>query len=323
MTLVYDGPHLVFKVAGMGPYDNNGYVIADPATKEAYLVDAPAEIERLLTEADGFQVKGVIVTHTHPDHVAGYADLKRLTDLPVSVHESDARRLPGEPDALLAHNDELSIGASRIRILHTPGHTPGALCLFTDGTLVSGDTLFPGGPGRTNTSDDLRQVVQSIEERAAHAARRRARIAGPDGADTTGRGVEGGVRRLQEQAAARRPVRSCLVDSVSHSRSQGASGILLGLCSPSASSRAWTSPAGRVVKGTSFVSLRDAGDPVELAAFYDREGRGRTRLPSTSPASSDGARHHHRGGGARIGAGVHPADRRRRRPHRRGRAGSC
>ena len=165
MTLVYDGPHLVFKVAGMGPYDNNGYVIADPATKEAYLVDAPAEIERLLSEADGFQVKGVIVTHTHPDHVAGYADLKRLTDLPVSVHESDARRLPGEPDALLAHNDELSIGAARIRILHTPGHTPGALCLFADGTLVSGDTLFPGGPGRTNTPDDLRQVVQSIEER--------------------------------------------------------------------------------------------------------------------------------------------------------------
>ena len=165
MTLVYDGPHLVFKVAGMGPYDNNGYVIADPATKEAYLVDAPAEIERLLSEADGFQVKGVIVTHTHPDHVAGYADLKRLTDLPVSVHESDARRLPGEPDALLAHNDELSIGAARIRILHTPGHTPGALCLFTDGTLVSGDTLFPGGPGRTNTSDDLWQVVASIEER--------------------------------------------------------------------------------------------------------------------------------------------------------------
>ena len=165
MTLVYDARCLIFKVAGMGPYDNNGYVIADPSTKEAYLVDAPAEIERLLNEAVDFQVKGVIVTHTHPDHVAGYADLKRLTDLPVSVHESDARRLPGEPDALLAHNDELSIGASRIRVLHTPGHTPGAVCLFPDGTLVSGATLFPGGPGRTNTPDDLRQVVQSIEER--------------------------------------------------------------------------------------------------------------------------------------------------------------
>ena len=165
MALVYDGAHLVFKTAGMGPYDNNGYVVADPATKEAYLVDAPADVERLIAEADGFDVKGVVVTHTHPDHVAGYADLKRLTGLPVAVHESDAGRLPGKPDWLVAHNDELRVGAARIRALHTPGHTPGALCLYIDGALISGDTLFPGGPGRTNTPADLRQIVGSIEER--------------------------------------------------------------------------------------------------------------------------------------------------------------
>ena len=165
MTLVYDARCLIFKVAGMGPYDNNGYVIADPSTKEAYLVDAPAEIERLLNEAVDFRVKGVIVTHTHPDHVAGYADLKRLTDLPVAVHERDAHRLPGKPERLLAHDDTLEIGRTRIRVLHTPGHTPGALCLHADGALVSGDTLFPGGPGRTNSPDDLSQIVASIEER--------------------------------------------------------------------------------------------------------------------------------------------------------------
>ena len=165
MALVYDGRHLVFKVAGMGPYDNNGYVVADPHTEEAYLVDAPSDIERLLDEARGLRVKGVIVTHTHPDHIAGYADLKRLTDLPVGVHDSDANRLPGAPDFLLAHGDELTVGPARVRVLHTPGHTPGALCLHADGTLISGDTLFPGGPGRTNTPDDLRQVVSSIEER--------------------------------------------------------------------------------------------------------------------------------------------------------------
>jgi len=165
MALVHDAECLVFKAAGMGPYDNNGYVIADPATKEAYLVDAPAEVERLLAEAEGLRVKGVVVTHTHPDHVAGYADLKRLTGLPVAVHESDAGRLPGKPDALLAHNEELRVGAVRIRVLHTPGHTPGALCLHAAGALVSGDTLFPGGPGRTNSPADLRQIVASIEER--------------------------------------------------------------------------------------------------------------------------------------------------------------
>ncbi len=165
MSLVFDAGCLIFKVAGMGPYDNNGYVIADPATKEAYLVDAPAEVERLLAEANGFLVKGVVITHTHPDHVAGYADLKRMTDLPVLAHASDAHRLPGEPDGLLEHDDELSAGSVRLRVLHTPGHTPGAICLHTDGAVVTGDTLFPGGPGRTATSADLQQIVASIEDR--------------------------------------------------------------------------------------------------------------------------------------------------------------
>ena len=165
MTLVYDGPHLVFKVAGMGPYDNNGYVIADPATKEAYLVDAPADIEQLLSEADGFQVKGVIVTHTHPDHVAGYADLKRLTDLPVSVHESDARRLPGEPDALLAHNDELRIGAiAHPHTAHAGPHARRALPLHRRHARLRRHAL----PRRARTHEHARrstQVVASIEER--------------------------------------------------------------------------------------------------------------------------------------------------------------
>jgi hydroxyacylglutathione hydrolase len=162
MPIVFDGPYQVFKVAGMGPYDNNGYVLADPVTKEAYIVDAPAQVERLLDEAKDFHVKGVLITHTHPDHVAGYADLKRLTDLPVAVHEADEHRLPGEPEVRLAHGDELSIGETWFRVLHTPGHTPGAVCLYLDDALISGDTLFPGGPGRTTSPADFKQVVESI-----------------------------------------------------------------------------------------------------------------------------------------------------------------
>jgi glyoxylase-like metal-dependent hydrolase (beta-lactamase superfamily II) len=108
----------------MGPYDNNGYILADSSTKEAYLVDAPAQIERLLDEAKDLRVKGFLITHTHPDHVAGYADLKRLTDLPVSVHEADVSRLPGKPENLLSDNQELAIGSTRFRVIHTPGHTP-------------------------------------------------------------------------------------------------------------------------------------------------------------------------------------------------------
>jgi glyoxylase-like metal-dependent hydrolase (beta-lactamase superfamily II) len=165
VEIVFDGPYQIIKVAGMGPYDNNGYVLADPSTREAYLVDAPAQIERLIDEAKEFRIKAVLITHTHPDHVAGYADLKRLTDLPVAVHEADVDRLPGEPEQLLAHGDDLTIGSTRIRVMHTPGHTPGGVCLWLDGTLISGDTLFPGGPGRTRSAADFRQVVDSITTR--------------------------------------------------------------------------------------------------------------------------------------------------------------
>jgi len=162
MPIVFDGHYQIFRVPGMGTYDNNGYVLADPATKEAYIVDAPAQIERLLDEARDFRVKAVLITHTHPDHVAGYADLKRLSDLPVAVHADDEHRLPGAPELRIAHGDGLTIGTTRIRVLHTPGHTPGGVCLHLEGALISGDTLFPGGPGRTGSPADFRQVVASI-----------------------------------------------------------------------------------------------------------------------------------------------------------------
>ncbi|MEX2430923.1 MAG: MBL fold metallo-hydrolase [Dehalococcoidia bacterium] len=165
MPILHDAAFQVFKVPGMGPYDNNGYVIADPKTKEAYIVDAPAEVERLLEEARDFHVKAVVLTHTHPDHVAGYADLKRLANLPVAVHPADEPRLPGKPELRLEDGSDLFVGNIRIRVLHTPGHTPGGVCFVADGVLVSGDTLFPGGPGRTSSPENFKQVVGSITNR--------------------------------------------------------------------------------------------------------------------------------------------------------------
>lgn len=184
MPIVYDGPYQISKVADMGPYGNNGYVIADPVTKEAYLVDAPAQVERLLDEATDLLVKGVIITHTHPDHVAGYADLKRLSDLPVLVHEADSNKLPGKPESLLAVGDDLRIGITRIRILHTPGHTPGGICLALEGVLISGDTLFPGGPGRTRSAADFKQIVASITTQL-HTLPEPTLVLPGHGADTT------------------------------------------------------------------------------------------------------------------------------------------
>jgi len=148
----------------MGPYNNNGYVLADRASRECYLVDAPAEIPRLLTEASGMLVKGVLITHTHPDHIAGYADLMALTELPVAVHPADAARLPGPAVFGLNDGDVLQVGSTPIQVLHTPGHTPGGVCLLIGDCLISGDTLFPGGPGYTRGPEAFEQVVRSITE---------------------------------------------------------------------------------------------------------------------------------------------------------------
>jgi hydroxyacylglutathione hydrolase len=165
MALVYDGDFRVYKVAGMGSSSNNGYVLADPASRECYLVDAPEEVEKLLAEAAGFTIKGVLLTHTHPDHIAGYASLKRSSDAPVAVHVNDEARMQEAAAFHLSNGDELSIGETTIEVIHTPGHTPGGVCLLVGGCLISGDTLFPGGPGYTRSPEAFQQLVASITER--------------------------------------------------------------------------------------------------------------------------------------------------------------
>jgi len=165
MALVYDGAFQVFKVADMGSYSNNGYVLADPESRECYVVDAPDDIERLLAEAEPFHIKGCLLTHTHPDHIAGYARLMEATDVPVAVHPDDEARLSAPASLHLSDGETLNIGNSKVQVLHTPGHTPGGVCLVLDGCLISGDTLFPGGPGFTRSREHFQQVVHNIRTR--------------------------------------------------------------------------------------------------------------------------------------------------------------
>ena len=165
MSLVYQGNSAVFKVASMGHYDNNGYVLADPQSRDCYIVDAPDQIERLILEASNFHVKGCIITHAHPDHIAGHARLIELLDIPVLMHAKDSPRMDIPPYSFLNDGELLKIGNNTIEILHTPGHTQGGICLLLEECLISGDTLFPGGPGYTRTPEDFAQVVRSVTDR--------------------------------------------------------------------------------------------------------------------------------------------------------------
>ena len=102
------------------------------------------------------------MTHEHFDHIGGLVELRSALEVPVAAHRADAGDLPHKPDLLLDDGDDIFIGANRLRVLHTPGHTSGSLCFFTDKYLIAGDTLFPGGPGKTQSPDDFRQLIQSI-----------------------------------------------------------------------------------------------------------------------------------------------------------------
>ncbi|WP_241215258.1 MBL fold metallo-hydrolase [Thermobaculum terrenum] len=150
----------------LGPLDNNVYIVVDRETRRGVVVDASDDASRIAREATGVQVSSILITHGDQDHVDALEDLARLLGVPVAAHPLDASRLPVKPDIELQDGMEIEVGALSLRVIHTPGHTPGSVCFYAPGYLLSGDTLFPGGPG--NTYGDRRrfdQIIASIQDK--------------------------------------------------------------------------------------------------------------------------------------------------------------
>jgi glyoxylase-like metal-dependent hydrolase (beta-lactamase superfamily II) len=99
------------------------------------------------------------------DHLGALAELTSELGIPVAVHALDAKGLPFRPEILLGDGQTVSFGKIEVRVLHTPGHTPGSVCFLMGRYLISGDTLFPGGPGKTRSPADLRQIIQSLKDK--------------------------------------------------------------------------------------------------------------------------------------------------------------
>ncbi len=160
------------------------YLVGDPTSGTCALIDPAFDAEKILGEAErsGYRVTHVINTHCHSDHTAGNATIIAATGAKLLIHELDAPRLEGilnasfsrilggkgspGPDVLLKDGDIIRIGESSFAALHTPGHTPGGICLHADGNVFTGDTLFIGAAGRTDLPGGSRKrLLQSIHEK--------------------------------------------------------------------------------------------------------------------------------------------------------------
>ena len=153
-----------FKV---GWLSTNCYVVGCEETKEAAIIDPGLESEsesKLIldyTHKNGFQVKHIINTHGHPDHISGNMVMKEATSAPILIHENGTDCT--QADKKLRDGDVIQVGNFKLVVLHTPGHTPCGICLLGDSLVFTGDTLFAGSIGRTDFSGgSFQELMKSI-----------------------------------------------------------------------------------------------------------------------------------------------------------------
>ena len=157
------GPAEVTKLS-VGSMDNNIYFIA--VGDDVAVVDGGSnELDAVLAELGGRRLEMVLQTHNHGDHTATLRDLIERTKAPVYAHPADALPVPASK---LDDGATIGLGGCLFKVLHTPGHTPGAVCFLLEESgeshLFAGDTLFPGGPGNTfGKADAFEAIMQSLD----------------------------------------------------------------------------------------------------------------------------------------------------------------
>ena len=175
---------MMVKQIKLSKMDTFCYLIGDQQTMTCALIDPAFDTQRILKiVADaGFSVTHVINTHCHSDHTAGNKAIIAATGAKLLIHAADAERLTTivnsafsrvlggtsspKPDVLLQDNDDIVIGSSGLKTIHTPGHTPGGICLYATGHVFTGDTLFVEAVGRTDLpGGSSRQLLRSIQEK--------------------------------------------------------------------------------------------------------------------------------------------------------------
>ncbi|MBI4697539.1 MAG: MBL fold metallo-hydrolase [Nitrospirae bacterium] len=173
---------MIIKQLVVGPLEENCYIVGDEKTKEALVIDPGDEPDRIIDviKDNGLKVKTIIFTHAHFDHVGAVGDIKKETGAKVFIHKEETELYNGakdqaafwgydlddlpEPDGFLNEGDTVRAGGLEFKVLHTPGHSPGGICIYGSGVVFTGDTIFQGSVGRTDFyGGDVNKIKASFK----------------------------------------------------------------------------------------------------------------------------------------------------------------
>lgn len=157
---------MFFKQIEVGLMKNFAYIIGDSG--EAAIVDPGWEYKKLIEicEENNLKINKILLTHTHQDHTMDLRKIVKKTNAEVYVHESEDLNDKGYRIKNIKNNDEISVGKINIKVIHTPGHTPGGVCFLFDKKLLTGDTLFVGAIGRVDlpgsSEEDMKESLKKL-----------------------------------------------------------------------------------------------------------------------------------------------------------------
>ncbi|GAH28002.1 unnamed protein product [marine sediment metagenome] len=171
---------MILKKLVVGPFASNCYIVGSESSKEGIIIDPGDEAEVILRNVEDLEleIRSIVLTHGHIDHIGALKEVKEATGAEVAIHTDEAESLqrqplstlfgisypdPPPPDRSLKDGDGIDIGDLHFLVLHTPGHSPGGICLLGEGVVFSGDTLFNYGIGRTDLpGGNHSQLMNSI-----------------------------------------------------------------------------------------------------------------------------------------------------------------